>query len=87
MNDQADTTSARVGVVTGATGMLGRATAIELAARGADVVLLCRDPTRGAAVLEEVGKAGPGGSRRPAPRPDPHRRRPDPGPSAQPGRP
>jgi NAD(P)-dependent dehydrogenase (short-subunit alcohol dehydrogenase family) len=45
MNDQADTTtSARVGVVTGATGMLGRATAIELAARGADVVLLCRDP-------------------------------------------
>ena len=66
MNDQADTTttSARVGVVTGATGMLGRATAIELAARGADVVLLCRDPTRGAAVLEEVGKAGPGGSHR-----------------------
>ncbi|HEX5880869.1 MAG TPA: hypothetical protein VF468_21515 [Actinomycetota bacterium] len=44
MNDQADTTtSARVGVVTGATGMLGWATAIELAARAADVVL-CRDP-------------------------------------------
>jgi NAD(P)-dependent dehydrogenase (short-subunit alcohol dehydrogenase family) len=44
--------------------MLGRATAIVLAARGADVVLLCRDPTRGAAVLDEVGKAGPGGAHR-----------------------
>jgi NAD(P)-dependent dehydrogenase (short-subunit alcohol dehydrogenase family) len=64
MNEQADTTTARVGVVTGATGMLGRATAIELAARGADVVLVCRDPARGASVLEEVGKAGPGGSHR-----------------------
>jgi NAD(P)-dependent dehydrogenase (short-subunit alcohol dehydrogenase family) len=38
--------------------------AIELAARGADVVLLCRDPTRGAAVLDEVGKTGPGGAHR-----------------------
>jgi NAD(P)-dependent dehydrogenase (short-subunit alcohol dehydrogenase family) len=64
MKEETDTVSARVSVVTGATGMLGRATAIELAARGADVVLLCRDPTRGAAVLDEVGKAGPGGSHR-----------------------
>jgi NAD(P)-dependent dehydrogenase (short-subunit alcohol dehydrogenase family) len=64
MNQETDTVNARVGVVTGATGMLGRATAIELAARGADVVLLCRDPTRGAAVLEEVRTAGPAGSHR-----------------------
>jgi NAD(P)-dependent dehydrogenase (short-subunit alcohol dehydrogenase family) len=56
--------NARVSVVTGATGMLGRATAIELAARGADMVLCCRDPARGAGVLEEVGKAGPAGSHR-----------------------
>jgi NAD(P)-dependent dehydrogenase (short-subunit alcohol dehydrogenase family) len=52
------------GRVTGATGMLGRATAIELAARGADVVLVCRDPARGRRVLDEVGKAGPAGSHR-----------------------
>jgi NAD(P)-dependent dehydrogenase (short-subunit alcohol dehydrogenase family) len=64
MNQEADTANAPVSVVTGATGMLGRATAIELAARGADVVLLCRDPARGASVLDEVGKAGPGGAHR-----------------------
>jgi NAD(P)-dependent dehydrogenase (short-subunit alcohol dehydrogenase family) len=65
MNQEAHTTtSARVSVVTGATGMLGRATAIELAARDADVMLLCRDPARGADVLDEVGKAGPAGSHR-----------------------
>jgi NAD(P)-dependent dehydrogenase (short-subunit alcohol dehydrogenase family) len=64
MTDPADTATTRVSVVTGATGMLGRATAIELAARGADVLLVCRDPARGAGVLDEVGKAGPGGSHR-----------------------
>jgi NAD(P)-dependent dehydrogenase (short-subunit alcohol dehydrogenase family) len=64
MNQEADTTTARVSVVTGATGMLGGATAIELAARGADVVLVCRDPARGAGVLDAVGKAGPAGSHR-----------------------
>ena len=64
MDEEAATVSARVCVVTGATGMLGRATAIELAARGANVVLVCRDPARGAGVREEVGKAGPAGSHR-----------------------
>lgn len=64
MNQQAHTATARVSVVTGATGMLGRATAIDLAAGGADVVLVCRDPTRGAGVLDAVGTAGPGGSHR-----------------------
>ena len=64
MHQEADTANAPVSVVTGATGMLGRATAIELAARGADVVLVCRDPARGASVLEEVRKAGPGRSHR-----------------------
>jgi NAD(P)-dependent dehydrogenase (short-subunit alcohol dehydrogenase family) len=56
--------SARVSAVTGATGMLGRATAIDLAARGAGVVLVCRDPARGARVLDAVRKAGPAGSHR-----------------------
>jgi NAD(P)-dependent dehydrogenase (short-subunit alcohol dehydrogenase family) len=64
MNEEAHTANARVSVVTGATGMLGRATAIELAARGAGVVLVCRDPAGGARVLEEVRKAGPAGSHR-----------------------
>jgi NAD(P)-dependent dehydrogenase (short-subunit alcohol dehydrogenase family) len=64
MNEETDTVKARVCVVTGATGMLGRATAIELASQGADLVLVCRDPARGARVLEEVGKAGPAGAHR-----------------------
>jgi NAD(P)-dependent dehydrogenase (short-subunit alcohol dehydrogenase family) len=64
MNQQAHTATARLSVVTGATGMLGRATAIDLAAGGADVLLVCRDPTRGAGVLDAVGTAGPGGSHR-----------------------
>jgi NAD(P)-dependent dehydrogenase (short-subunit alcohol dehydrogenase family) len=64
MNGEAHTANARVSVVTGATGMLGHATAIELAARGAGVVLVCRDPAGGARVLEEVRKAGPAGSHR-----------------------
>ena len=64
MNEETKIVNARVSVVTGATGMLGRATAIELASRGADLVLVCRDPARGAGVLEEVGKAGPAGSHR-----------------------
>jgi NAD(P)-dependent dehydrogenase (short-subunit alcohol dehydrogenase family) len=62
MNEQPAKT--RVAVVTGATGMLGRATSIDLASRGADVVLVCRDPARGEAVLEEVRTAGAGGSYR-----------------------
>lgn len=53
---------ARISVVTGATGMLGRATAINLASRGALVVLVCRDRARGEHVLEEVKLAGAGRS-------------------------
>jgi NAD(P)-dependent dehydrogenase (short-subunit alcohol dehydrogenase family) len=64
MNQEVDTVNARISVVTGATGMLGRATAIELASRDADVMLLCRDPARGADVLDEVRKAGPAGAHR-----------------------
>jgi NAD(P)-dependent dehydrogenase (short-subunit alcohol dehydrogenase family) len=64
MNEETNIVNARVSVVTGATGMLGRASANELASRGADLVLVCRDPARGAGVLEEVRKAGPAGSHR-----------------------
>lgn len=45
---------ARIVLVTGANSGIGRAAALQLAERGAHVVLGCRDPERGAAALEEV---------------------------------
>lgn len=45
-------------LITGATGGIGRATAQALAGRGADVVLLGRDPERTGAVAREIGAAG-----------------------------
>jgi NAD(P)-dependent dehydrogenase (short-subunit alcohol dehydrogenase family) len=41
-------------LLTGATGGLGRATALAFAERGASLVLACRDPGRGAAVRAEI---------------------------------
>jgi NAD(P)-dependent dehydrogenase (short-subunit alcohol dehydrogenase family) len=48
-------------VLTGATRGIGRAAAIELARRGADVVLVGRDPERVKSVAEEATAAGGGG--------------------------
>jgi NAD(P)-dependent dehydrogenase (short-subunit alcohol dehydrogenase family) len=53
-----------VAVVTGATGMLGRATARALAARGADVVLVGRDLHKVAAALAELEREAPSGRHR-----------------------
>jgi NAD(P)-dependent dehydrogenase (short-subunit alcohol dehydrogenase family) len=45
-------------VITGATGMLGSATARELARRGVDTVAVARDRTRGTSLLDELNRAG-----------------------------
>ena len=48
----------KVCVVTGANSGIGRVTAIDLAGRGATVVLICRNHAAGSAVMEEVGRRG-----------------------------
>src|SRR3989442_14568550 len=52
----------RVCMVTGATGALGKATASELARRGATVVAVARDEGRGGALLATVRQASGAGS-------------------------
>src|SRR5919108_5663704 len=51
--------SGRSAVVTGATAGLGLRTAVELARKGAHVVMTARDPERGRRALERVRAAGP----------------------------
>ncbi|HSN89664.1 MAG TPA: SDR family oxidoreductase [Anaeromyxobacteraceae bacterium] len=50
----------KVCLVTGATGGIGRETALELARRGATVAIVARDEARGEATLAEVKRAGNG---------------------------
>ena len=51
--------SGRVAIVTGANSGLGIETSLALAAKGAHVVLACRDPQRGRAALDKVRRASP----------------------------
>ncbi|MBL7495830.1 SDR family NAD(P)-dependent oxidoreductase [Frankia sp. CNm7] len=53
--------SRRTALVTGGTGGIGRAVAVELARRGDRVLIVGRDPGRGDAVLAALEDAGPGG--------------------------
>jgi NAD(P)-dependent dehydrogenase (short-subunit alcohol dehydrogenase family) len=52
------TSSGKVALVTGSTSGIGRATAIALARDGFEVVVHGRDAARGAAVVEQIEKAG-----------------------------
>ena len=52
----------KVCVVTGANSGIGKVAALDLAARGATVVLVCRNEERGAPVLEEIERGGSSGS-------------------------
>jgi len=54
----ADDGRRRVVVITGATGMLGSATARQLARQGVDTVAVARDRTRGAHLVEELNRVG-----------------------------
>ncbi len=47
-------------LITGATGGIGRAAAIELARRGADLALVARDPTKAEATVDELRQTAPG---------------------------
>lgn len=48
----------RIALVTGATAGIGRDVALHLADRGAAVVVHGRDPERGSALVEEIGRRG-----------------------------
>src|SRR6266511_4074682 len=61
MLDEEPGSGRRTAVVTGGTGGIGRAVAVELARRGYRVLIVGRDAARGSAVLAALDEAHPGG--------------------------
>ena len=55
----------KVALVTGGNSGIGRAISLQLAAEGADVMLVGRDPAKGAAVVREIAESGGRGAFRP----------------------
>jgi NAD(P)-dependent dehydrogenase (short-subunit alcohol dehydrogenase family) len=60
MEDMSRTMQGKTCIITGGSSGIGKAAALELAARGANVVLVCRDAARGDAAMREVASQGGG---------------------------
>lgn len=58
MSSSSQSLSCQVALVTGATAGLGRATALELSRRGAEIVVHGRDPERGQTTVNEIVASG-----------------------------
>jgi NAD(P)-dependent dehydrogenase (short-subunit alcohol dehydrogenase family) len=58
MSSSSQSLRGQTALVTGATAGLGRATALELSRRGAEVLIHGRDPVRGRGVVQEITAAG-----------------------------
>ena len=58
MNDQNGAMGGKTVLITGGTSGIGKATAVALAAMGANVVVVGRSPERGEAALEEIRAQG-----------------------------
>ena len=60
--DENNSSMAKVALVTGATGQIGRAIAVEIARAGYKTLLTCRDEGRGQKLVSEISKESGGGN-------------------------
>ena len=61
MTDEHPPTTGKVALVTGATSGIGRAAALALAQYGYQIIVVGREAARGAEVVDELERIGPGG--------------------------